>query len=54
MSEIVAVCLHIIEVVVLIVEVLVAHGVMALTRDDLDVWAYGEAEGLGAYVGVIH
>lgn len=34
--------------------VLVAHGVMVLTRDDLDVWAYGEAEGLGAYVGVIH
>jgi len=27
---------------------LVAHGVLALNLDDLDVWAYGDAEGLGA------
>jgi uncharacterized damage-inducible protein DinB len=27
---------------------LVANGVMALNLDDLDVWAYGDAEGLGA------
>jgi uncharacterized damage-inducible protein DinB len=27
---------------------LVAHGVMALNLDDLDVWAFGDAEGLGA------
>lgn len=27
---------------------LVAHGVMALNLDDLDVWAFGDAEGVGA------
>ena len=27
---------------------LVAHGVLTLNLDDLDVWAYGDAEGLGA------
>ena len=27
---------------------LVAHGITALNLDDLDVWAFGDAEGLGA------
>jgi len=27
---------------------LVINGVMALNLDDLDVWAFGDAEGLGA------
>jgi uncharacterized damage-inducible protein DinB len=27
---------------------LVAHGITALNFDDLDVWAFGDAEGLGA------
>ena len=27
---------------------LVAHGITALSLDDLDVWAFGDAEGLGA------
>lgn len=54
MSEIVAVCLHIIEVVVLIVEALVAHVVTTLSLDDLDVWAYGDVDVSGAEAGVIH